>query len=136
MLRAPSLIAVVFALAAAGSAAAKVRGDEVTLSAILSETGPYAATGARLSAAYRFAVDRVNAAGGVEIGSRRYDLVLEVFDAGSTAPGARAAVDAALAGGGQFLLGDAAPSSAAAAAAAAAARGRAFIAPIGRPVSA
>jgi branched-chain amino acid transport system substrate-binding protein len=52
----------------------------VTLGASVQLTGPVANTGRYYKDAYEFAVDKINAAGGVTIGSTRHKIALKILD--------------------------------------------------------
>ncbi len=74
MLRFVSLFAA--ALAFAGTAAAQT----ITLGASVQLTGPVANTGRYYKDAYEFAIEKVNAAGGVKVGSQQQKIALKLLD--------------------------------------------------------
>jgi len=53
---------------------------DITLGASIQQTGPVANTGRYYGDAYQFAVDRINAAGGVTVGGKKEKLVLKTYD--------------------------------------------------------
>lgn len=67
------------ALALSGIVAAPAYAD-ITLGASVQQTGPIANTGRYYADAYRFAVDRINAAGGVSVGGKKEKLALKIVD--------------------------------------------------------
>ncbi len=74
MIRASLLI--IAGLLAAGTVAAQT----ITLGASTQLTGPVANTGRYYKDAYEFAIERINAAGGVKVGSQQDKLVLKLLD--------------------------------------------------------
>jgi len=74
MLRFLSLFAA--ALAFAGTAAAQT----ITLGASVQLTGPVANTGRYYKDAYEFAIEKINAAGGVKVGSQQQKIALKLLD--------------------------------------------------------
>jgi len=74
MLRFLSLFAA--ALAFAGSAAAQT----ISLGASVQLTGPVANTGRYYKDAYEFAIEKINAAGGVKVGSQQQKIALKLLD--------------------------------------------------------
>ena len=69
-------------------------------------TGPVANTGRYYNDAYEFAIDKINAAGGVKVGDTKHKLVLKLYDNQSDVNLERAAVHAAhFAGQVNLLLG-------------------------------
>jgi branched-chain amino acid transport system substrate-binding protein len=74
MLRFLSLFAA--ALAVAGTAAAQT----ITFGASVQLTGPVANTGRYYKDAYEFAIEKVNAAGGVKVGSQQQKIALKLLD--------------------------------------------------------
>src|SRR3569832_927970 len=54
--------------------------QSVTFGASVQLTGPVANTGRYYKDAYEFAVDKINAAGGVTIGSARHQITLKILD--------------------------------------------------------
>ena len=77
-------VAVVASLGMAGSAVAKVEGDTITLGSSISLTGKYATNGLHTQRGYDYAVDVINAAGGVKIGGKSYKLTVKYYDDEST----------------------------------------------------
>ena len=78
--RGPWLRRTAAVLAAAHMAAACTETDTITLGASMQLTGNLAETGRIYRDAYQFAVDRINAQGGVMIGEKPYKLALKVLD--------------------------------------------------------
>ena len=72
------LAAVAAGLALAAGAA--VAAQPITLGASVQLTGPLANTGRYYKDAYQFAIDRINAAGGVKVGSTQRPLALKLLD--------------------------------------------------------
>ncbi len=72
--RAVIFAAAVIGLATSERAAAKVEEDTIALGATLSFSGTYAGEGNDTYNGYELAVDRINAAGGVKVGGKSYDL--------------------------------------------------------------
>ncbi len=68
----------IFAAAALASTAACAQ--TLTLGASVQLTGPVANTGRYYKDAYEFAVDRINAAGGVKVGSKHEKIALKILD--------------------------------------------------------
>ena len=68
----------VFLAALAFSAAAFAQ--DVTFGASVQLTGPVANTGRYYKDAYEFAVDKINAAGGIKIGSQQHKIALKLLD--------------------------------------------------------
>ncbi len=60
--------------------AAGVRADDIVLGASVQLTGPVANTGRYYRDAYQLAVDRINASGGVKVGSQERKLALKLYD--------------------------------------------------------
>ncbi|MDE2159370.1 MAG: ABC transporter substrate-binding protein, partial [Burkholderiales bacterium] len=56
------------------------RAQDVVLGASVQLTGPLANTGRYYRDAYQFAIDRINAAGGVKIGGVSHHLALTLYD--------------------------------------------------------
>ena len=67
-----------------GTASARVDGDTITLGSALSLTGKYATNGLHTQRGYDFAVDRINATGGVMVGGKSYNLTVKYYDDEST----------------------------------------------------
>jgi branched-chain amino acid transport system substrate-binding protein len=65
---------------AAFAASAVAGAQTVTFGASVQLTGPVANTGRYYKDAYEFAVDKINAAGGVTIGSTRHKIALKILD--------------------------------------------------------
>ena len=68
----------VFLAALAFSAAAFAQ--DVTFGASVQLTGPVANTGRYYKDAYEFAIDKINAAGGVKVGSQQHKIALKLLD--------------------------------------------------------
>jgi branched-chain amino acid transport system substrate-binding protein len=73
MLRSLFLVAALGAAAAAGA-------QTVTFGASVQLTGPVANTGRYYKDAYEFAIDKINAAGGVKVGSQQQKIALKLLD--------------------------------------------------------
>jgi branched-chain amino acid transport system substrate-binding protein len=71
--------AVVFA-AALGAAKIAVADDTITLGAAVSQTGKFSVSGIYTKEGYDFAVEKINAAGGVKIGNETYKLAIKYYD--------------------------------------------------------
>src|SRR6185437_11849626 len=69
-------VAMTFGAMSSGPALAK----DIVLGASVQLTGPVANTGRYYRDAYQLAVDKVNEAGGVKVGSETYNLVLKLYD--------------------------------------------------------
>jgi branched-chain amino acid transport system substrate-binding protein len=67
------------ALVLALACAAPARAD-ITLGASVQQTGPVANTGRYYADAYQFAIDKINAAGGVDVGGKKEKLALKIYD--------------------------------------------------------
>lgn len=72
------------ALAAGGSALAKVEGNTIILGSAISFTGKYSTNGIHASNGYNLAVKMINAAGGVKVGGKSYKLKIKYYDDEST----------------------------------------------------
>ncbi len=72
--------------AAAGlvPAAAAAQADTITLGSAISITGKYSQEGKNGRDGYDFAVQKINARGGVEVGGRKYKLAVKYYDDEST----------------------------------------------------
>jgi branched-chain amino acid transport system substrate-binding protein len=70
-------LALVVALAGGGTAAAD---DTITLGAAVSQTGKFSVSGIYTKEGYDFAVEKINAAGGVKIGNETYKLAIKYYD--------------------------------------------------------
>jgi len=70
-------LAVAVALATGCIGAARA---DIVLGASVQETGPVANTGRYYTDAYNFAVDKINAAGGVNVGGKKEKLALKIYD--------------------------------------------------------
>lgn len=98
--------AVVASLGMAGSAVAKVEGDTITLGSSISLTGKYATNGLHTQRGYDYAVDVINAAGGVKVGGKSYKLTVKYYDDESTpARGAQLAERLIQQDGVEYMLG-------------------------------
>jgi branched-chain amino acid transport system substrate-binding protein len=76
--------AVAVAAALAAPAAAKVEGDKIILGSAISITGKYSQEGKNASDGYNFAVDAINARGGVKVNGKSYKLAIKYYDDEST----------------------------------------------------
>ncbi|WP_438996870.1 amino acid ABC transporter substrate-binding protein [Candidatus Puniceispirillum sp.] len=91
---------------AAGTAAAKVEGDTIILGSSISLTGKYATNGLHTQRGYDYAVDVINAAGGVKVGGKSYKLDVKYYDDESTpARGAQLAERLIQQDGVEYMLG-------------------------------
>ena len=91
---------------AAGTAAAKVEGDTIILGSSISLTGKYATNGLHTQRGYDYAVDVINAAGGVKVGGKSYKLDVKYYDDESTpARGAQLAERLIQQDGVDYMLG-------------------------------
>ncbi len=72
------------ALAFASAAQAKVEGDTIILGSAISITGKYSQEGKNASDGYNFAVDAINAKGGVKVGGKSYKFKIQYYDDEST----------------------------------------------------
>ncbi|ADE39701.1 amino acid ABC transporter substrate-binding protein [Candidatus Puniceispirillum marinum] len=91
---------------AAGTAAAKVEGDTIILGSSISLTGKYATNGLHTQRGYDYAVDVINAAGGVKVGGKSYKLAVKYYDDESTpARGAQLAERLIQQDGVDYMLG-------------------------------
>lgn len=98
--------AVVASFGLAGSALAKVEGDTIILGSSISLTGKYATNGLHTQRGYDFAVDTINAAGGVKVGGKSYKLTVKYYDDESTpARGAQLAERLIQQDGVEYMLG-------------------------------
>ncbi len=71
-------------LGAPSAAFAKVEGNTITLGSSISLTGKYATNGLHTQRGYDYAVERINAAGGVKVGGKTYNLAVKYYDDEST----------------------------------------------------
>ena len=79
-----TVCAVAVAAALAAPAAAKVEGDKIILGSAISITGKYSQEGKNASDGYNFAVDAINARGGVKVNGKSYKLEIKYYDDEST----------------------------------------------------
>lgn len=101
-----SAIAGIAALGFASAAQAKVDGDTIILGAAISLTGKYATNGIHAQKGYDFAVDKINANGGVMVGGKSYKLKVQYYDDESTpARGAQLAERLINQDGVKYMLG-------------------------------
>jgi branched-chain amino acid transport system substrate-binding protein len=85
---------------------AKAKGNTITLGAAVSLTGKYAANGVHTKNGYDLAVKRVNEMGGINIGGKKYKLIIKYYDDESTpARGAQLAERLIKQDGVKFMLG-------------------------------
>ena len=75
-----TLLSMLLASALAAAPAAPALAQEVLIGASVQLTGPVANTGRYYRDAYQFAVDKVNAAGGVKVDGKAHQLALKVYD--------------------------------------------------------
>jgi branched-chain amino acid transport system substrate-binding protein len=68
----------------AGPASAKVEGDTIVLGSAISFTGKYSTNGIHASNGYNLAVKKINEAGGVTVGGKKYKLKIQYYDDEST----------------------------------------------------
>ncbi|MDN5782760.1 MAG: ABC transporter substrate-binding protein, partial [Luteimonas sp.] len=68
------------AVYAATGAVALAQAPDVVLGASVQLTGPVANTGRYYRDAYEFAIDKINAAGGVKVGGVAHKLALKLYD--------------------------------------------------------
>jgi len=89
-----------------GTATAKVEGDTIILGSSISLTGKYATNGLHTQRGYDYAVDVINAAGGVKVGGKSYKLAVKYYDDESTpARGAQLAERLIQQDGVDYMLG-------------------------------
>ena len=89
-----------------GTASAKVEGDTIILGSSISLTGKYATNGLHTQRGYDYAVDVINAAGGVKVGGKSYKLAVKYYDDESTpARGAQLAERLIQQDGVDYMLG-------------------------------
>ncbi|MDF1792513.1 MAG: amino acid ABC transporter substrate-binding protein [Thalassobaculaceae bacterium] len=99
-------VAGVAALGLAATAEAKVEGDTIILGSAISLTGKYATNGIHAQKGYEFAVDKINAAGGVTVDGKSYKLKVTYYDDESTpARGAQLAERLINQDGVKYMLG-------------------------------
>jgi len=79
-----TVCAVAVAGALAAPAAAKVEGDKIILGSAISITGKYSQEGKNASDGYNFAVDAINARGGVKVNGKSYKFEIKYYDDEST----------------------------------------------------
>ena len=80
MLKAPRLSAVLLVAVAALTMPSAALAKDIVLGASVQLTGPIANTGRYYRDAYQFAIDKINAAGGVKIGEESHQLALKLYD--------------------------------------------------------
>lgn len=68
----------------AGPAGAKVEGDTIVLGSAISFTGKYSTNGIHAKNGYNLAVKKINEAGGVTVGGKKYKLKVQYYDDEST----------------------------------------------------
>lgn len=91
---------------ATSDAEARVDGDVITLGAAISLTGKHSSNGLDTQRGYDYAVDTINAAGGVMVGGRSYQLAIKYYDDESTpARGAQLAERLIQQDGVEYMLG-------------------------------
>jgi branched-chain amino acid transport system substrate-binding protein len=85
---------------------AAVAGEEITLGAAISLTGKYSTNGIHAKNGYEFTVDKINAAGGVDVGGEKHKIKVIYYDDESTpARGAQLAERLISQDGVQYMLG-------------------------------
>lgn len=72
--------AMIIALGGIGASVAAQAEDKIVLGASVQLTGPVANTGRYYRDAYQLTVDRINAAGGVKVNGKPYQLELKIYD--------------------------------------------------------
>ncbi|MGC6518291.1 MAG: amino acid ABC transporter substrate-binding protein [Candidatus Puniceispirillaceae bacterium] len=101
-----SAITAVASAGAMTTAQAKVEGDTIILGSSISLTGKYATNGLHTQRGYDYAVDVINAAGGVKVGGKSYKLDVKYYDDESTpARGAQLAERLIQQDGVDYMLG-------------------------------
>lgn len=101
-----ALYMVLFGFAPQQAALAKVENDTVYLGAAISLTGKYSTNGAHTQRGYDLAVEQINAAGGVNVDGKSYQLAIQYYDDESTpARGAQLAERLIQQDGVTFILG-------------------------------
>jgi branched-chain amino acid transport system substrate-binding protein len=91
---------------AGGAVGAKADDDTITLGAAVSITGKYSTNGKHTKNGYDLAVEKINEAGGVDVGGKTYKLAIVYYDDESTpARGAQLAERLIEQDGIKFLLG-------------------------------
>lgn len=91
---------------AGGAVGAKADDDTITLGAAVSITGKYSTNGKHTKNGYDLAVEKINEAGGVDVGGKTYKLAIVYYDDESTpARGAQLAERLIEQDGLKFLLG-------------------------------
>src|ERR1700693_2801952 len=76
----PSLLSSLLAVLSLAVPASVALAQEITLGASVQLTGPVANTGRYYRDAYEFAIEKINAAGGVKIGGQSRKLALKLYD--------------------------------------------------------
>ena len=76
----PSFLSSLLAVLALAVPAGVAWAQEITLGASVQLTGPVANTGRYYRDAYEFAIEKINAAGGVKIGGKSHKLALKLYD--------------------------------------------------------
>ena len=77
VLRAAGALLLIFVVTLLGAPAFA---QDIVLGASVQLTGPVANTGRYYKDAYEFAIDKINAAGGVKVGDTKHKLVLKLYD--------------------------------------------------------
>ena len=75
-----AIFAVALGVSLTGLAPAKADIDTIVLGAAVSQTGKFSTSGLHTQNGYDFAVDRINAMGGVKIGGKAYKLQIKYYD--------------------------------------------------------
>jgi len=76
----PAALAAAVALSLGAAAPALADDDTITLGAAVSLTGKFAVRGKHTQNGYDFAVDKINATGGVKVGDKTYKLAIKYYD--------------------------------------------------------
>ncbi len=80
MLKISGLTALLFAAAAVTMPSNGAFAKDIVLGASVQLTGPVANTGRYYRDAYQFAIDKINAAGGIKVGNETHKLALKLYD--------------------------------------------------------
>jgi branched-chain amino acid transport system substrate-binding protein len=75
-----AIFAATLGLGLAVLSSAKADSDTIVLGAAVSQTGKFATSGLHTQNGYDFAVDRINAMGGVKLGGKAYKLQIKYYD--------------------------------------------------------
>jgi branched-chain amino acid transport system substrate-binding protein len=80
VLKTPSLSSLLLLAAAFTMPSGSVVAKDIVLRASVQLTGPIANTGRYYRDAYQLAIDKINAAGGVRVGTESHKLALKLYD--------------------------------------------------------